>query len=469
MLSLLLCPSISKAQEYNYWTQQVGAYSTLLSGAVTASVRDNSAIYYNPGALGFIGNSSLSVVGDLMYLQGQGIRNGAGIDLRFRNSTVDATSQIFSAIQKITDNISITYGLLNRAYHRSNFQVRHEDYYDVMSNLQGEEYYRGGFDYSKRMREDWVGFGIGWKLLPKLGFGVSLFGTALSDNYNSGTTANVFQYNQVQDRSVRIAYNNRYDFLRYSNIGLLFVAGIAYELESFQLGLNVTSPSLTLQLLSGGMFDRSIATEIPGILSEPVYAAYTTQGAKVYRHSPLIIDLGIARIFGTRTSTNLKLSYFSKVNPYQLIEASPPADDPENLYPTDPRFYEISSAHKPVLNFALGIERRVSEDLSILGGFNTNFNYMPHEKVNELIKYYTSMSYLDLYQVNGGVNWFRDKFNLIVGLSFLYGYNFGHEQQINLKEPKDNLGLYGPIENNTENNFLRINFVFGFTYLFPRF
>ena len=45
---LLLCTcSLSQAQEFNYWTQQVGSHSSLLNGAVTASVRDNSAIYYN--------------------------------------------------------------------------------------------------------------------------------------------------------------------------------------------------------------------------------------------------------------------------------------------------------------------------------------------------------------------------------------------------------------------------------------
>jgi hypothetical protein len=407
-------------------------------------------------------------VGDILYLRTQGIRNGAGTDLRFRNTNVDATSQIFSAIQRITDDISITYGLMNRGYHQMNFQTRHEGYYDVVEINPGEEFYRTGFDYSKRMREDWFGFGIGWKLLPDLGFGISVFGSLMSDDYNSYISSNVFTNDPASNNLVRIAYNNQYDVLRYRNISGLLVTGLAYDNGSFQMGLNITTTTLTIPLFSKGMLDRAISSDIPGILDDPVYAAFTVDQSPTKRKTPFIFDFGIARILGTRTSTNLKLSYFSRVKPYQLIEADPPANDIDNFYPTDPRFYQMSSAHKHTLNFALGIERRVSEDIAVLVGFNTDFNYMPHEEITDVITYHKSLSYLDLYQVNGGINWFRDKFNLILGLSFQYGYNYGRAQQINLKDPKDNLGLFGPIQYNTENHYLRINLVFGFTYLFPR-
>src|SRR4030095_7082527 len=49
------------AQEMNYNTFQVGSRSALMGGAVVGGVRDTSAAFYNPGALAFVENASVSV------------------------------------------------------------------------------------------------------------------------------------------------------------------------------------------------------------------------------------------------------------------------------------------------------------------------------------------------------------------------------------------------------------------------
>ena len=263
---------LAGAQEFNYWTQQVGSHSSLLNGAVTASVRDNSAIYYNPGALGFMTNSSLSVVGDLLYLRTQKIRNAAGTDIRFQNTNVDASPQIFSAIQNIGEYISITYGILTRKYHQMQFIARHEGYYDVLESNPGEEYYRGAFDYYKRMREDWLGFGVGWRVHPHLGFGLSTFISVTSDDYNSNLSGNVFSLNPSLGVYEEVANNSHREMLQYRNIGGLLVAGLAYEKGSFQAGLNITTPPVTLLFLSRGNLDRESRVSIPGYMENPHFS-----------------------------------------------------------------------------------------------------------------------------------------------------------------------------------------------------
>ena len=246
----LLAPVLSNAQEFNYWSQQVGAYSSLLS-----------------------------VVGDLFFLKAQGIRNGAGQDLGLTDAKVDAVSHIFSAIQKINDNISITYGLMNRAYFNTNYKVRHEGWYDVMESSPEMEYYRGSFDYSKRFREDWAGLGIGWRLLPELGFGVSLFACFRSDDYSSSIGSNVFDFDNATEIYSRIAHHSQTEVLRYRNSGALIVAGFAYEKGEFQAGLTITSPLLTAKVFSNGMLDRIVSIDIPTQMNEEVYSAFTAQGA----------------------------------------------------------------------------------------------------------------------------------------------------------------------------------------------
>ncbi len=44
----------ASAQDNNYWTNQFGTRSNLMSGAVVGGVRDPSAGFYNPGAVPFI-------------------------------------------------------------------------------------------------------------------------------------------------------------------------------------------------------------------------------------------------------------------------------------------------------------------------------------------------------------------------------------------------------------------------------
>ena len=60
-VSVLICMSPVLAQEVNYNTYQYGTRSALMGGAAVGGVRDSSAVYYNPGSLGFIQESSLSV------------------------------------------------------------------------------------------------------------------------------------------------------------------------------------------------------------------------------------------------------------------------------------------------------------------------------------------------------------------------------------------------------------------------
>mgnify|MGYP006296864469 FL=1 len=95
LLILLIVASFTlHAQEFNYSLNGVGSRSNMLAGAVTAGVRDNSAIFYNPAGLAFIENSSLSVSSNGYYLGMFNAQNAVGSGLDLKSTTIDGLPQI---------------------------------------------------------------------------------------------------------------------------------------------------------------------------------------------------------------------------------------------------------------------------------------------------------------------------------------------------------------------------------------
>ena len=66
------------AQDTHYWTNQFGTRSAFLSGAVLGESKDNTMVYYNPGALGFVEESSVSINANAYRTENINIENALG-------------------------------------------------------------------------------------------------------------------------------------------------------------------------------------------------------------------------------------------------------------------------------------------------------------------------------------------------------------------------------------------------------
>jgi len=85
---------IAIAQDDHYWSQQYGAESTLMGGAMVAGVSDNSAVYYNPGALAFITNPNLSIDVNVYRMDRILIKDGAGQGLNLNSAQIRMKHQL---------------------------------------------------------------------------------------------------------------------------------------------------------------------------------------------------------------------------------------------------------------------------------------------------------------------------------------------------------------------------------------
>ena len=104
------------AQDDHYWSQQYGAESTLLGGAMVGGASDNSAVYYNPGALAFISNPSLSIDANVYRMDRTLISDGAGNGVNLNSAQISIYPQIISGMLKLlkNDRFRFSYTLLTR-------------------------------------------------------------------------------------------------------------------------------------------------------------------------------------------------------------------------------------------------------------------------------------------------------------------------------------------------------------------
>ncbi len=234
----------SEAQINHYQSNQVGARSTMLGGAVVGYVRDNSAVYYNPSGLAYIDNSSLSVIGDAISIEYLYEHNGAGPDVGLRSIAAEATPQIFSGILKSKKNpiLTINYAIINVIASRNSLFAKSSGTYDVFKDMPGEENYSGVYEYYNSTREDWIGAGWGYKLYDRLGVGFSLFVSLRSQTHRENVDVSVLEGDSDSDLSNLIGNNTYYNSVYYLNVALIGKFGLSYEFERITLGANLTLP-----------------------------------------------------------------------------------------------------------------------------------------------------------------------------------------------------------------------------------
>ncbi|MCH2045360.1 MAG: hypothetical protein MK212_14685 [Saprospiraceae bacterium] len=193
------------AQESNYWTQQYGARSNMLGGAVVAGLEDNSALYYNPAAISFIKTSNLSLNTSAYQYAETYHHNGAGqgIDLFSRRARL--YPQMSSGLLTKNPDRRLRLGFCVLSRYQNNFDAnqRHEGYYNIIPQHPGKEYYVGAVELQNTFSDTWMGLGIGYRISEHLSIGTSWFVSYRNQRYRSSIfTRTSFEENGVSVLSV---------------------------------------------------------------------------------------------------------------------------------------------------------------------------------------------------------------------------------------------------------------------------
>jgi hypothetical protein len=459
----------------HYWTQQYGARSSLLSGAVVGGVRDNSALYYNPGALGFIENNHLSISANMYGMDLIRLKNAAGNDLNLESTRPFFYPQLISGLINIPKKpkIKIAYGLLSRYNSTLRMLAVNEMEYDVIPNSPGDEFYRGKVEYELNNQSIWGGLGVSYKINDIFSVGGTMF----------------INYLHVDDRLILDlsadahdslgTYTTKYYNSNYHNIdhfGLNWKLGVAVNLKRLKLGLTLTTPSVSL-FGWGKMSRAEEAYNMNRYLppsdrlgkSDTYILADDKRGLDVTFLQPFSIGFGLEYWFN-KTRISMSAELFFPIQTYEIMRSPVPTV----LRPTDvfgdtiPDFMVVRNSTVGVFNVALGLQQQLTDKFDLFLGARTDFNNTRSLDPTEANGTSLNPSFWHYFHFSAGATYHRGLSDVTLGINYGIGLTTQRSQLINLSAPDGAQLLQGPKLDIMKSNVHNIGLIVGFTYYIRR-
>ena len=423
---LLINTTISEAQDDHYWSQQYGAESTLLGGAMVGGVYDNSAVYYNPGALAFITHSSLSIDANVYRLDKILISDGAGKGINLNSAQLSIYPQIISGMIDFfkKEKLKFSYTLLTRNHSNVLMNTRYTNkasQSDPSDPVPSATSFAGAFDYVNQINELWFGIGTGYRLSEKLGIGATLFTSYRGQSYQ--LTNYVKEITYVDSNYVYRTQTND-EAIKYSTIRMLAKLGISYVSQRMKYGLTVTTPSFGIY--GNGSIRREnsniVVSENPADLQDNFLIADRKIDVKAgYKH-PLSVAFGLD-YQDSKTRLAVSAEYFSEIGTYHLMKPDaqpflyPPTYlDSIDFKPVIDSYLHIENSAKPVFNIAIGFSHVLYKQLSLLLGASTDFSsYYHSSEANDLMHGFGNW---DIYHFSTGFSYHKQKHIVCLGFSY---------------------------------------------------
>ncbi len=354
-MALFAAPAI--AQDSQWWTNQYGNRARLLGGAVIGSSRDLSAVYYNPGGLAVVDEPDALLTGYVFELD-----NIKYTDVLFKDTELSSTR--FDAVAGLIAG-QIPFNFLGDSRLAYSYLTRHNLEYrfnkggtvpaDSFPDFEGSGELSGAINFETRLREYWGG--LTWSTpLDRLGLGVSMFVATRSQRlrYNGSLTAT--DGIGLQTSSSMRSYD-------YYDWRLLWKIGVATSFERWNVGLNVTTPSL--HLFGNG----DVSYETLAVLADGEHLTSTFQQdlSTGYANSWAIGAGG--EYSGDGWKAHIALEWFDAID-VVVLDAQPFYSQTDSTTVIDP---DVNNIMRSLVNVAIGYEHTFSEKYSGYATFYTDW------------------------------------------------------------------------------------------------
>jgi hypothetical protein len=484
---LFFFPLLLQAQSSNYWGRNFNEESSLVSGAVVGGGAGPSAIFYNPAGIAEIEESKLSINASLFsfdYFKGE---NAWGNEIDFISTRFIVVPRFISFMlkPKKNPNWSLEIAFLNN----ENYQLENagsvDKPMDVLKYLPGDERYNVYYHYNNNFRDDWFGAGGSYKINSNLYFGTSMFFSVRQLDYSYLVDIEAGQSRIGNDDDITPFFTAKYkeqEYLKFNNYRVLWKFGILYKLNNVSMGLNITSPSVNLYADTKSVMRKKSQSNITYPETHEAVPNYLVsdfaekKNVAVNFKSPLSIAAGLTWENYNKTKTiYTTVEYFAGIDPYRMAEGeenfniSDAGSELDNFY--DDWLTFVWGA-KSVFNAGFGYKWIVKDNLLIMTGFRTDFNYRKDYNYLPLEQKRTLKGFqFDRYHLTGGVSSKVLGQDVMAGLQYTLGQQNNVKQFINLSDPveydpENRTALQGERQNSMTTVLNSISLYFGATFNF---
>jgi hypothetical protein len=457
-----------QAQDTHYATAQFGARSALMGGAVIGSVKDNTAVFYNPAGLGYIDSSVLSINATAYQIENIRIYNAVGAQKDFKSSQLGSVPLLVGGMLPTGKRkLKIGYSIMSAVNFNFKATARIDDKLPVVDDAEspGNEEFIGQASIDSKLNELAVALGGGYKLNEKWSVGLSNLFFIRSLSFSRATYSRFF-LNTIGSPMVSSSFVRNVDFF---NVRYAAKLGVNYQDKNFGAGLTFTTPSIKV------MGNGTIAADVIG--ANVLYNGSRTnllandrqEKLKTNYKSPFSVSGGI-NFDIRRSSFGIAIQYYGHIPIYDVIRAGAstfvrPASLNSSLNSDD--FLRLRTAAKSVLNISAGYEYTLKSTVLLNASFRTNNSYF-YKPLSDAVGIKTDLTTWNIYHFTAGTTITRGRSKMSIGALYSTGIDKAKLQADNLSKPKEDNFLQGGTTI-TKATYSNIGLILGYTFMVKKF
>lgn len=457
----------ASAQSDNYWSWSSNTDATLVGGAVVGKGAGPSAIFYNPALINHNNEPSLALSANLVSLQSYRVQNIAGDELDADMLTLKVQPRFISLVlPSKSKRLGIQLAVFSPTSESLEYTKQYQSSVNIIQRTAGKEQYDGYLRYQRDYNDTWGGAGFSYKLADRLYVGGSLFISYKSLNLLSFQSGEAYQNSDSVlvngDMEPRyIASSGSEEEFSYWYWSAILKLGTQYTTKNkrFNIGINLTLPSIPIygEAYVRKLYYRSnIYDNNAGEFVGNENTLGVIENGKVRVKTPFSLALGAA--YNSKEKARVLLftvEYFSQIDPYHMVTSDLTANwlpgyVSQNL--NENTFMSYSYQASSVTNLALGYKSVISEKLSYLAGFRTDFtvgNNGASRYVNG--DFGVTQINMNRWHFSSGLLLEILRFKVIAGLQYSFGRVENVTQAANYSSPVE----YNPISDQSLNGVRR--------------